>query len=259
MLNEKSPVEMREAIRKGEFSEDTSNLTPGRVQANLVIVKQEIAFDFLAFCNANPIPCPVIEVTRPGDPVPKISAPGSDIRTDVGSYRVFKYGKLIDECHDIKKYWDYTMVAFLIGCSFSFDWILRNEKIPLRHIEENCTVPTYITNIKLNKVGIFKGTMVTTMRPFNSENAIKAIKITSRYPKVHGAPIHIGFPEQIGVNLNKPDFGSKVNIKNGEIPLFWGCGVTPQVVAIQSGVDFMITHSPAHMFLTDLYINDFIC
>jgi len=259
MLSEKTPKEIRESIRKGEYRGDTANLAPGRIQANLVILKKNLALDFLSFCTVNPKPCPVIEVTSPGDPVPRISAPDADIRTDLGSYRVFKNGKLAEECSDIKKYWNDEMVAFLIGCSYSFEWILRSAEIPLRHVEENCTVPVYTTNIQLNKVGIFEGTMAVSMRPLRPEDAIKAIQITSRYPLVHGAPVHFGFPEKIGIDINKPDFGNRVTINDGEIPLFWACGVTPQIVAMESGVEFMITHSAGHMFLTDLYVKDFGC
>jgi len=257
LISEESPKRIREVIRNGNYRGDTANLAPGRVQANLVILKKDLALDFLSFCTVNPKPCPVIEVTTPGDPVPRISAPDADIRTDLGHYRVFKHGKLIEECSDIKSYWNDDMVAFLIGCSYSFEWILRSADIPLRHVQENCTVPVYKTNIQLNQVGVFKGTMAVSMRPLKPDYAIRAIQITSRYPLVHGAPVHMGFSEQIGIDINQPDFGNVVTIKDGELPLFWGCGVTPQIVAMESGVEFMITHSAGRMFITDLFVKDF--
>ena len=255
-LRDEAPDKIRKAIRADEYNGDTSGYAAGRVQANLVIVKKDIAFDFMLFCHANPKPCPVIEVTQAGDPEPKISAPGADLRTDLGGYRVFQDGNLVDECTDIKKYWANDLVAFLIGCSYSFEWVLRSADIRLKHIEKGCGVPVYKSSIPLQPVGRFKGNMVTSMRPLNSEDTVKAIQITSRYPQVHGAPVHIGAPENIGVDLEKPDFGTRLELEAGELPVFWACGVTPQAVALESGVDFMITHAAGRMFITDQWVKD---
>lgn len=257
MLKNESPRVIREVIRRGEYSGDTSGFAPGHVQANLVILKKEIAMDFLAFCQANPQPCPVIEVTSAGDPEPKMSAPGADLRTDLGSYRVFRDGQLVDECPDITAYWRDDLVAFLIGYSYSFEWILRDAGLSIRHIEENKGAPVYFTNIPLKPFGMFHGTMAVSMRPFVPKDVVRAIQITSRFPQVHGAPVHLGFPESIGIDIDKPDFGGRVTIREGELPVFWACGVTPQIVAMRSGVDFMITHSAGRMFITDLKVQDY--
>ncbi|MFC5591970.1 putative hydro-lyase [Sporosarcina soli] len=248
-----SPVEIRELIRKQEITGPTAGMSKGFAQANLVILKKEHAFDFLLFCQRNPKPCPLLDVTEPGSFHPSKIAKDADIRKDIPKYRIYKDGVYTEEVTDITEYWEDDMVGFLLGCSFTFETPMLENGIPIRHIEENCNVPMYKTNIQCEKAGMFEGPTVVSMRPMTPEDAIRAIQITTNLPGVHGAPIHIGDPSQIGIqDISKPDFGDAVTIKEGEVPVFWACGVTPQAVAMQSKPSIMITHAPGHMFISDL-------
>ncbi|MFK2825540.1 putative hydro-lyase [Bacillus sp. B190/17] len=248
-----APSEVRELIRKQEITEPTAGMSKGFTQANLVILKKEYAFDFLLFCQRNPKPCPLLDVTEPGSFHPSKIAKEADIRKDIPKYRIYKDGVFTEETTDITEYWEDDMVGFLLGCSFTFETPLLDSGIPVRHIEENRNVPMYKTNIPCEKAGVFEGPTVVSMRPMSHEDAIRAIQITSRFPSVHGSPIHIGDPSQIGIaDISKPDFGDAVTIKEGEIPVFWACGVTPQAVALQSKPSLMITHAPGHMFISDV-------
>ncbi|MDF2035739.1 putative hydro-lyase [Cytobacillus oceanisediminis] len=253
-----NPDEARKLIRVQDWNKPTAGMANGFIQANLAILPKELAFEFLLFCQRNPKSCPIIDVTEPGSPVPMLSAPNADIRTDLPKYRVYKNGELAEELSDITSYWNDDMVAFLIGCSFTFEDALLKNNIPIRHIEENRNVPMYKTNIGCVGAGQFEGPMVVSMRPMTEKEAIRAVQVTSRFPSVHGAPVHIGNPEAIGINnIQRPDFGDPVTIKDGEVPVFWACGVTPQAVAMHVKPEIMITHAPGHMFITDLKNEEF--
>ncbi|MBY6053408.1 putative hydro-lyase [Cytobacillus firmus] len=252
------PDEARKLIRSKEWDKPTAGMANGYIQANLAILPKDLAFEFLLFSQRNPKSCPIIDVTEPGSPVPMLSAPNADIRTDLPKYRIYKNGVLSEELSDITSYWDDDMVAFLIGCSFTFEEALLKNNIPIRHIEENRNVPMFKTNIECVKAGRFEGPMVVSMRPMTEKEAIRAVQVTSRFPSVHGAPVHIGNPEAIGINnIHQPDFGDAVTIKDGELPVFWACGVTPQAVAMHVKPEIMITHAPGHMFITDLKNEEF--
>jgi uncharacterized protein YcsI (UPF0317 family) len=223
------------------------------VQTNLVVLPERLAYDFLRFCVANPKPCPIIEVTEAGSPEPARSAPGADLRTDVPRYRVFRDGELADEVEDLSSLWREDLVAFLIGCSFTFERALLAAGLPVRHIEERVNVPMYRTSIDCEPAGAFSGPMVVSMRPYAPAQALRAVQITSRFPTVHGAPVHLGDPEAIGIaDLAAPDYGDAVSVRAGEVPVFWACGVTPQAAAAAARPELMITHAPGHMFVTDL-------
>lgn len=246
-------LQVRDACRKGQLSEQTSGLAPRFAQANLAILPRELAFDFLLFCRRNPKPCPLLDVTEPGDPVPRAVAPDADLRTDLPRYRVWKNGELVDEPFDIADFWRDDLVSFVIGCSFTFEAALLRAGVPVRHIEHGVNVPMYTTNIDCRQAGIFHGPMVVSMRPLTPADAIRAVQVTTRYPDVHGAPIHLGYPEQIGIhNLAEPDFGDSVPIAPDEMPVFWACGVTPQSVIMAAKPPLAITHSPGCMFVTDV-------
>ncbi|MBI0577766.1 putative hydro-lyase [Neobacillus cucumis] len=248
-----APAEIRELIRNRVITGPTAGMSRGFTQANLVILKKEYAFDFLLFCQRNPKPCPLLDVTEPGSFIPGKIARNADIRTDIPRYRIYRDGVFTEEVTDISEYWEDDMVGFLLGCSFTFETPLLESGIPVRHIEENCNVPMFKTNIPCERAGVFEGPTVVSMRPMKPEDAIRAVQITSRFPSVHGAPIHIGDPSQIGIaDISKPDFGDPVTIKDGEIPVFWACGVTPQAVAMKSKPSIMITHAPGHMFISDV-------
>jgi uncharacterized protein YcsI (UPF0317 family) len=243
----------RDAIRRGQWTGPTAGLAPGYTQANLVMLPEADAFDFLRFCVRNPKPCPVLEVTDPGSPEPAATAPGADLRTDVPRYRVYRDGEPGDEPADVRDEWRDDLVAFLIGCSFTFERALLAEGLPVRHIEQGVNVPMYRTRRDCHPAGRFAGPLVVSMRPMTPEQAIRATQITSRYPTVHGAPVHVGHPEELGIaDLAKPDYGEPVEIRHGEIPVFWACGVTPQAVAAAIRPELMITHAPGHMFVTDV-------
>ncbi|TLS38664.1 putative hydro-lyase [Pseudalkalibacillus caeni] len=248
-----SSFDARRKIRNKEWVKPTSGMANGYVQANLAVLPKDLAFEFLLFCQRNPKSCPIIDVTEPGSGVPALSAPDADLRTDIPKYRLYKKGILTEEKTDLLDIWDENMVGFLIGCSFTFEEALIKNGIPMRHNEEQCNVPMYKTNIQSVKAGPFEGPMVVSMRPMKEKDVVRAVQVTSRFPAVHGAPVHIGNPQSIGINdINNPDFGDKVTIKDDEVPVFWACGVTPQAVAMHVKPEIMITHSPGHMFITDL-------
>lgn len=252
-LSQKTPSEIRNLIREGKLVQPTAGMANGYAQANLAILKKEHAFDFLLFCQRNPKSCPLLDVTEVGSPFPKFASSSGDIRTDISKYRIYKYGELTEEVTDITKYWEGDMVGFLIGCSFTFEHALLNNDISVRHIEEECNVPMYKTNIPCVEAGIFRGNIVASMRPIPHKDVVRAAQVTSRFPSVHGGPIHIGDPHVIGIqDINTPHFGDSVTIKEGETPVFWACGVTPQAVAMETKPPIMITHAPGHMFITDI-------
>jgi uncharacterized protein YcsI (UPF0317 family) len=252
-FDRRDPSSVREATRARQWTGTTAGLAPGRVQANLVVLPHGLAYDFLRFCVANPKPCPIIEVTEAGSPEPARSAPGADLRTDVPRYRVFRDGELAEEVEDVSSLWREDLVAFLIGCSFTFERALLAAGLPVRHIEERVNVPMYRTSIDCEPAGAFAGPMVVSMRPYEPAQALRAVQITSRFPTVHGAPVHLGDPEAIGIaDLAAPDYGDAVSVRAGEVPVFWACGVTPQAAAAAARPELMITHAPGHMFVTDL-------
>lgn len=252
-LSKASPAEVRAMIRTGEITGQTSGMCDGYAQANLAILPKDLAFDFLLFTQRNRKPCPVLDVTEAGSPVPRLTAPGADIRTDIPRYRIYRKGELTDEVTDISSFWRDDLVAFLLGCSFSFEAPMIEAGLEVRHITDHHNVPMYKTNIECVPAGVFHGPMVVSMRPMKPADAIRAVQITTRMPFVHGAPIHIGDPEAIGIHdIDKPDFGDPSEIRPGEVPVFWACGVTPQAVAMAVKPEFMITHAPGHMFITDI-------
>jgi uncharacterized protein YcsI (UPF0317 family) len=252
-IRQPTPKEIRNLIRKGKWNKPTAGLAMGYAQANLVILPQKYAFDFLLFSQRNPKPCPLLEVLEPGEFRTKFLSLDADIRTDIPLYNIYRKGRLQNTIKEIKNFWKEDFVSFLLGCSFSFEEAMLRAKIPVRHIEENKNVPMFITHIPCKPAGVFHGPMVVTMRPIPSEQVTRAVQITSRYASVHGAPIHIGEPSAIGIkDLRKPDFGDPVTVKKGEIPVFWACGVTPQAVVMKARPDLCITHVPGHMFISDL-------
>ena len=240
-------------IRSGAFTGPTAGLAPGNVQANLVILPRALAGDFLRFAQANPKPCPVLAVSEAGDPrLPTLGA-DLDIRTDLPRYRVWRNGELVAEPTDVRDLWRDDLVSFAIGCSFSFEEALIEDGIEIRHIACGVNVPMFRTNIACVPAGAFHGPMVVSMRPLKPADAIRAVQITSRFPSVHGAPVHIGLPQLIGIaDIGKPDYGDAVPVGPDELPVFWACGVTPQAVIAQAKPEFCITHAPGAMLITDL-------
>ncbi len=248
-----TPGEARLKIRNGEITTQTSGMCNGYAQANLCILPKTYAYDFLLFASRNPTSCPILEVLDEGRRYTKYMADHADIATDIPKYRIYRNGELAEEVTDISAYWQEDFVSFLIGCSFSFEGELLDAEVPIRHIEQGRNVPMFLTNIPCEPAGIFHGNMVVSMRPIPYKQVIRAVTATAAMPKVHGAPVHIGDPAQIGiVDIRKPDFGDSVEIHDGDVPVFWPCGVTPQAAIMAAKPELAITHAPGHMFLTDV-------
>ena len=255
------PAEVRKLIREGVIDFPTAGMCRGYAQANLAILPPEYAADFEQFTKLNPSPCPVLEIIR-GTPETHAMGEGGNIVTDIPRYRVYENGVFTKELTDASEYWKDGYVGFLIGCSFSFEEALMAAGIPVRHIEMGCNVPMYKTNIQTVKAGPFEGPMVCSMRPMTPEQAQVAYDITVKMPNVHGAPVQIGDPEKVGVmDVMKPDYGDPVEIREGEVPVFWPCGVTPQAAVENAKPPIVITHAPGHMFITDILnteLNDYL-
>ena len=251
------PRDVRIAIRSGRHRSHTAGLAPGYVQGNLCILPREYADEFRAFCERNPKPCPLLGMSRPGDPrLPELGA-DLDIRTDVPRYRVFIDGTFSEEVDHLERHWRDDLVTFVLGCSFSFEEALMAAGLPLRYVEQGRNVPMYRTSVDTVAAGRFRGKLVVSMRPFKPADAIRAIEITSRYPRVHGSPVHIGHPESIGIeDLSRPWVGDATEVRDDELPLFWACGVTPQSVVLDAKPSLCITHAPGHMLVTDLRNRD---
>jgi uncharacterized protein YcsI (UPF0317 family) len=250
--------EARLMIRRGDLTGPTAGVAPGFVQGNLAILPAALAGDFLRFCQLNPKPCPLLAASAPGDWRLPSLADDLDIRTDLSRYRVFRHGELVDEPTEVRAHWRDDLVTFALGCSFSFEEALIEGGIELRHISCGTAVPMYRTSLATVPAGPFHGPMVVSMRPLKPADAIRAIQITTRFPAVHGAPVHLGRPELIGIkDVMKPDYGDPVPINDDEIPVFWACGVTPQSVVATVKPEFCITHYPGSMLVTDRRNSEF--
>jgi len=248
-----SAGEVRSAIRSGSYDGHTAGLASGTLQCNLAILPEKYALDFLRFCQRNPKPCPIVGLGDSGDPTLPTLGRDIDIRSDVSKYRVFRNGTLSDEVTDISDVWEDNFVTVALGCSFTFENALLRNDIPVRHVEKGLNVPMFRSNIDLVPAGRFAGQMVVTMRPIPAAQVDQAREISRRYPQAHGAPIAIGDPAQIGIpDLGQPDWGDAVEIRPGEVPVYWACGVTPQNVLLDAGLPICITHSPGHMLIADV-------
>ena len=249
----KNALQVRAKIRQGNWHSHTSGLASDHVQGNVVILPETLAADFMRYCQRNPKPCPLLAVSEPGNPL--LPGLGADINicTDLPRYRVWHHGSVVDEPTEISQLWRADLVTFVLGCSFSFEQALLEAGLPLRHIQQGRNVAMYRTNIQTQAAGVFSGPMVVTMRPMTAVAAVRAVQVTSRFPNVHGAPVHLGDPSLIGIrDLGTPDYGDAVELMADEIPVFWACGVTPQAALIQARPALCITHAPGAMLITDL-------
>ncbi|MCR5846077.1 MAG: putative hydro-lyase [bacterium] len=251
-MKQATPLEARKLIRAGLWDKPTSGYCPGYAQANLIVLPKEQAYDFLLFAQRNPKPCPLLEVTDTGARQTRICATDCDIATDFPRYRIYRNGVLAEEVTDVSEYWRDDLVSFVIGCSFSFESDLIEAGIEMRHNTMGRNVSMYMTNIDCQPAGIMSGKMVVSMRPIPYSQIVKATTLSGAIPQVHGAPIHIGDPKVIGIDdISKPDFGEPVDINDGEVPVFWACGVTPQSIVMNVKPEFAITHAPGCMLITD--------
>lgn len=248
----------REKMRRGEWTRPTPGLAEGHAQANLLILPSELADDFEAFCHRNPRPCPLLERLPAGDAKTKEMAAEADLRTDLPRYQVFKDGEYVAECEHVLDWWSDDLVAFLLGCSFAFEWALQQAGLPLYHVDQERNVPMYRTNLPLTPVGLFHGHMVVSMRCFPPDMVDLAASISAKYPRMHGGPIHVGNPAKIGIeDLDRPDFGDAIEQPPGTVPVFWPCGVTSQVAALSARPRIAICHAPGHMLLLDRKHHEF--
>jgi len=253
-----TPNELRDLSARGEFDHHTAGYCEGHVQANMVALPQEYAKDFKQFCENNPKPCPLLEVVGPGEHRTRSLADNADLLNTIPKYLIWKDGCIYKEVAQISEYYSDDLVFFLLGCSFSFEQALASSGIRLRHIEMNKNVSMFNTDIPLKASGPFFGKMVVSMRPIYHDLVPRACLITGRYPDVHGEPVHIGYPEMIGIqNIKQADYGDSVEIKLDEIPVFWACGVTPQNVLVEAKLPFAITHAPGFMFVGDMLNEEF--
>ena len=247
------PARLRRLFRSGAWRGTTANMANGYTQGNLAILPEEHALDFARYCQRNPAPCPLIGMSDTGDPrIPDLGV-DLDIRTDLPSYNIYRDGRIEGSAADILEYWREDSVAFVLGCSLSFEEALMQAGVPLRHIETGRTTPMYRTSIETVPAGPFGGGMVVSMRPMPARDAIRASAVTARFPHTHGMPVHLGDPAAIGIaDIDSPDWGESVPIHAGEIPVFWACGVTPQNAIRQAGVPLVLTHTPGSMLISDI-------
>jgi uncharacterized protein YcsI (UPF0317 family) len=251
-----SPKGAREAFRSGEVS-PTSGWCDGWTQANLVALPRDWAWDMLLFAQRNPKPCPMLDVVEDGGTSPAL-ATDADLRTDVPRYRVWRDGELVDEPNDVVDLWRDDLVSFLIGCSFTFETALVAAGVPLRHVEQGRNVSMYRTAQPCRPAGRLSGPLVVSMRPVPASLVPVAVAASARMPEVHGAPVHVGSPEALGIaDLDRPEFGDPVEFEKDDVPVFWACGVTPQAALMASRPPFAITHAPGHMFITDAADTDY--
>ncbi|GAB3059380.1 putative hydro-lyase [Salinicoccus sesuvii] len=249
--------QLRKKIRQGVFDGTTSGASGENVQANIVILPKSYAFDFLLYAMRNQKAVPIIEVIEDGK-VESIYAEGSDIRTDVPKYNIYKEGVLTETVADIRDYWQSDFVTFLIGCSFTFEQAILEADIEVKHIKQGRNVAMYKTDIATTSAGIFSGELVVSMRPFEKPLVDRVSDITAQFPNMHGRPVHYGDPSAIGItDIMHPEYGEAIDIGEDEVPVFWACGVTPQNAALNAKPEIMITHAPGHMFVTDMYNEDF--
>lgn len=256
-MSSSSPQAFRDRVVQGRHRGPTAGICPGYAQANLIVLRREAARDFAAFAARNQQACPVLEETAVGSHISRTLAPGADILKVIPRYRIYRHGEFCEEVSDASVYWQEDMVCFLIGCSFSFEEALMEAGLPVRHIEMDRNVPMYRSNIACQPAGIFSGPVVVSMRPMLPEQAERAARITSRFPRVHGAPLHIGDPSLIGIrDIMAPDYGDAVDIYPGEVPVFWACGVTPQAAVTEAKPEIALAHAPGHMFVSDILNSD---
>lgn len=248
-----TPEALRRESAQGCFDQPTAGFCDGFVQANLAALPEAYAGDFEDFCRSNAQPCPLLEIVGPGQHRTQKLAQGADLLNVIPRYRIWENGHVREEVKEIGGYYREDLVFFLLGCSFSFEEALVEAGIRLRHVDQECNVSMFRTNIPLNSAGPFRGQMVVSMRPIHHRLVAKACAVTAHFPEVHGAPVHVGYPEMIGIrDIAQVDYGDAVEVAADEVPVFWACGVTPQNVLAQSQIPFAITHAPGFMFVGDL-------
>jgi uncharacterized protein YcsI (UPF0317 family) len=253
-----SALQLRLAARAGRLDGHTSSLAAAHVQADLVVLPAALAADFQLFCERNPVACPLLAVSAPGQIT--LPTPGADLdlRTDLPRYQIWRRGeRRVAEVGNVRSLWRADLVSFALGCSFSFEHALLAHGIPLRHVQQGRNVAMYRSTLATQSAGVFEGPVVVSMRPMNAAHAIRAVQITSALPLAHSAPLHLGDPALIGIaDLSRPDCGDAIEVRPDELPVFWACGFTPQAAIAHARPDLCITHAPGHMLVADLLHRD---
>ncbi|MFC5833201.1 putative hydro-lyase [Nonomuraea insulae] len=250
-----SPAQARERFRAGERV-PTAGWCRGWAQANLIAVPKRLRYELLLFAHRNPQACPLLDVGEPGAWSTKLFS--GDLRTDLPGYRLYRDGEAVADLGEVTGEWREDLVPFLIGCSFTFERALLAAGVPVRHLEARTNVPMYVTGVPCRSTGSLSGPLVVSMRPVPGELVETAVEVSGRYPMVHGAPVHVGDPSAIGIgDLARPDYGDPVEVRAGEVPVFWACGVTPQAAVLASGVEYAIGHLPGHMAIMDARDDDY--
>ncbi|MBQ6644554.1 MAG: DUF1445 domain-containing protein [Saccharopolyspora sp.] len=251
-----NPAQLRRMIAEGSWTGPTAGVLDGYQQANLAVVPRDLAYEFLLFCTRNPKPCPVLAVTDPGDPIVRIGSTRADLRNSLPRYRVWLGGRLVAEPTEIGEFWRADSVGFLLGCSHTWEGPLRQAGIPVPRAAESAAPPVYRTDRPTEPAGRLAGPLVVSMRAVPGHHVARVVEITSRYPTGHGAPVHIGDPAGLGIaSLDEPDFGPAPVVGPGSVPVFWACGVTPQLVLPDAGAEYVITHRAGHMFVFDHHVD----
>ncbi|MDP9651015.1 putative hydro-lyase [Paraburkholderia caledonica] len=254
-----TPRELRQAVRAGQYDGPTAGYCEGFVQANLMILPQEYAADFRKLCELNARACPLLAVSEPGNWTLPTLGEDIDVRSDVPRYCLYRNGRMAEPLTHLEEVWRGDLLVFALGCSFSFEHLLMSNDLPVRHIELGASSPVFISSIDNPRSGPFAGKLAVSMWPFKPAQAIKAIEITSRYPQVHGAPVHFGDPNEIGIaDFNRPDFHGLSVVRDGEVPVFWACGLTPQVAVIAAEIPFAIGHAVGHMLITAMSVDQLL-
>ncbi|WAO88937.1 Hypothetical protein NCS54_00630600 [Fusarium falciforme] len=255
-------------LSRHDLTTDTIGRAGRYLQVNLVVLPSAYASDFRDLCARNPVPCPILGWTKQGDlsgvyPSGCIQTPDFDVRTDFPRYRVRVNGSLVAIKTDILDEWTDDHVAFLIGCSLSFERALKEAGHRICHEEDGKRPAMYKTNIPVLPAGVFcGGTVVVSMRTYEIEEVEQVRKITRPYLTTHGEPIAWRWDgaEAIGIkSVHGPDFGDRQTLKGDEVPVFWGCGVTPQAVveAVGDGIKgTVMTHDPGFVMVTDWTVDD---
>ena len=245
--------QVRAAIRSGDYTAHTAGLGTGYLQANLAIMPQEYALDFMRYCQRNPKPCPLTGVSDTGSPILFTMGDGIDVRTDVPAYNIYRHGELTETVTNLISYWQDDFVAFALGCSFTFEHALRAAGLPVWHIENNTTVPMFRSNIDTVPAGPFHGKMAVSLRAIPNDRVDEVVEISRQFPLAHGAPVHVGDPSAIGItHIDRPHWGDPAPLPDGHTPVFWACGVTPQIAIEHAQLPICITHKPGHMLITDI-------
>lgn len=247
-----SPEAFRARVAANHWRTATTGVCLGYVQANLTVLPREYAFDFLLFCTRNPLACPVLDVLEPGTFTSQTLAPGADLRTDLPRYRIYRDGEQAEEVEDILDRWPADGVAFLLGCSLTCDEALLDAGVPVRHLEDERRAPVYITDRPMTPAGPFAGPLAVNLRAVPGDLVSRAAAVTARFPSAHGAPVHVGDPADLGLeDLDRVHAGDPPVLRPGDVPMFWGCGVSAELAALHARCPLMITHAPGHMFVTD--------